>query len=807
MKSCVLALLFVSTCRGDESLEQYTPDQADWTTFYDKAVNNNNLNKDHSPDGIGWLGPDAWKEWDGTVYDPTEYSRRDFGKLICPGNTVLGMRKVFYDENPFADNANPTKAEVDNWHAIVVNHVRAMVNYTSEEYTIVPDKCLHIRALWSDERFHTRKWDTNDYPGTCAGSTNPHCGAGFLPSKEDQQEYLPEGIEYCPKRAGSEGMFSAAKSNIPWSIKWARPFCATLGAEGFWGGHTGPWFHRTQFGWSWFDGQPDNQNSNAGLRTKWSGSSGPSKYVNPDITSGKFLVQVEGVKPLPRFYGFACETINWYDKADNATQCYEKMMENDECGKRFMTYNSGNNGCACNPTNMAVCVVFFQAQRLTWDFEPIVSSYDGLFIDNEKVLSGTKLPYSGRRCPQIRWKGKAGDVSHCLQKIVENKYEDCGRRFLTWNTANGGCACYPPEQETCIKSETIKESGRQTYELEVDPTWNPPTEPPVQQPTTSPQPTVSPTVSLTVSPSEFPSGFSSVSPTESQTVSPSEFPTVSPSGSPTNGERIATLTVKRTAFTKPVSVEFTINDAENLDWMGIFYYSKGDDLEANPGHEDDLFWTYTCGSQESSGCDAVTDGIVTFNGVDPVEESGNQWPINPGKYKVCHMREGEDDNGDETSELLQPCKILDIKLSKKWPKKVNRATIESKKTKYTRGSKITAKFNAKLSIPNGWVGIYNATVPTNATEDESLMMWVYTGCNNVNGDQAGEGVIDEDKSNDCIKMKKKGKVNFTGGNTGRAPTEWPLPEGEYYLRLEYYYNHPYHLFQNSTKTFMVVAKE
>ena len=57
-----------------------------------------------------------------------------------------------------------------------------------------PKKFLHIHTLWNTECQTTRKWD-NKYPGTCEGSSNPHFGAQFLPSKEDQQEYLPDGIK------------------------------------------------------------------------------------------------------------------------------------------------------------------------------------------------------------------------------------------------------------------------------------------------------------------------------------------------------------------------------------------------------------------------------------------------------------------------------------------------------------------------------------------------------------------------------------------------------------------------------------
>merc|ERR1712194_418784 len=140
--------------------------------------------------------------------------KKELAAEICPGHTVRGIYELFQDTQPFQDNVNPTKAEVDHWHAIVINHVRAMVNYTEADYQIKPDTCLHLRALWSTERQKTRQWDVKYPNNTCVGSSNPHCGAGFLPSEDDQQEYLPDGIASCGKKGGSEGLFSAAKSNV-----------------------------------------------------------------------------------------------------------------------------------------------------------------------------------------------------------------------------------------------------------------------------------------------------------------------------------------------------------------------------------------------------------------------------------------------------------------------------------------------------------------------------------------------------------------------------------------------------------------
>jgi hypothetical protein len=271
-----------------EELTQYTPDQADWSTFASKPVAGGN--PAHDPDSVSWIDAADWaeSEWDGTIYNPSKMSPADFVNAICPSvDRVRGIRQVFYDNQPFADNANPTKAEVDEWHRIAINHLRALIGYTSEDRQVKKDYCLFARALWGDERKFTTNWDA-EYPGTngsaagpCQGSSNAHCGATFLPSQEDQAPYLPEGHPACTAEPGSEGVFSGSKSNIPWGIKWSRSFCNTLIAEGFWGGHIGPWFHRETFGFSFWDPDPAANNNNAPLRAKWSGKVMPSLYCNP----------------------------------------------------------------------------------------------------------------------------------------------------------------------------------------------------------------------------------------------------------------------------------------------------------------------------------------------------------------------------------------------------------------------------------------------------------------------------------------------------------------------------------------------
>jgi hypothetical protein len=274
---------------GSGKAEQYTPNQANWKTFETKPWAGG-TNTSHAPDGVGWITKEQWEaaKWDGTTYNPAKMSKAQFMAAICPGvDRVRGLREVFYKHKPFADNKNPTKAEIDEWHRIAINHIRALVGYTADDRQVKKDHCMFKRALWGDERKFTNRWDAK-YPGKlgsaagpCLGSKNAHCGASFIPDKSDQVAYLPAGHPGCSTQQGSEGVFGGPKSNIPWSIKWSRAFCNTLAAEGFWGGHVGPWFHREKFGLSFWDNDPGNNNSHAIVRAKWTGKLMPNLYPKP----------------------------------------------------------------------------------------------------------------------------------------------------------------------------------------------------------------------------------------------------------------------------------------------------------------------------------------------------------------------------------------------------------------------------------------------------------------------------------------------------------------------------------------------
>jgi len=263
----------------------------------------------------------------------------------------------------------------------------------------------------------------------------------------------------------------------------------------------------------------------------------------------------------------------------------------------------------------------------------------------------------------------------------------------------------------------------------------------------------------------------------------------------------ADLTVpKSRPFAKPIKVEFSVDVATENDYIGIYNYDNGP-LDESPFNEELQFFVYLCGSQERVTCAAVEDGSgsVTFNGVDPTEEYYDQWPLNPRKYKVCHMRQGTDADENETGELIQNCKKLTVKMGKKKKQKIEKkAYVRTVKNSYSVGEKIEVKFNSGFKSQNSWIGIYFDDGFDDDGGDE--LLWVYTGCNNVAGDQ----IEIDDKSNDCIKKRKKGKVTFDESNTGRSELDWPLPEGVYRLRLEYYNNSPWGLYKDAEETFKVV---
>lgn len=288
---------------------QFTPDPADWTFLNEGAIcdfcGQDGQQVGHDPDGMLWITADQWKEaeWDGTPYNPELMTMKELMTTICPNYptpTVRGVRELFYKHNPFADNVHPTKAEVDNWHYILLNHLRALFGI---EDRIEPDHCCFITATWGTEREKTTKWDQNypssakpadysstecwgpcNHPATDSGGCNGHCGGDFFPSDEDQAQYLPDGLSSCGEDSWSAECMFGIPVTYPWSVRMLNSFCDVIETEGWWGGHMGPFWRRSKFGFDFY--AESETGGDSGWQGSWRANFGgellPFKYTSCD---------------------------------------------------------------------------------------------------------------------------------------------------------------------------------------------------------------------------------------------------------------------------------------------------------------------------------------------------------------------------------------------------------------------------------------------------------------------------------------------------------------------------------------------
>lgn len=260
------------------------PSQADIVRSITSYVNGKGYR--HDPDGIPWIPRVNWVPWDGvTTINPCTSTKAQLMAFIFPPpggiNTMRGLRERFYEVNPFADNSNPTVAEIENWNIEVIRLFRRLLGFNQTTHPVYNDKCTYLKAAWAEERARTNYWSAT-YPGTLDGaagpctlpnSPNPHCGASFLLSPSDQAPYLcPSTMPPCTVTSGAEGI-SNHNTDIPWAVKMSRIIGSFLASDGI-DQHTGPFVGRTYFGSAWYI-QPTNPGSMV-VRTKWSGNLAPT---------------------------------------------------------------------------------------------------------------------------------------------------------------------------------------------------------------------------------------------------------------------------------------------------------------------------------------------------------------------------------------------------------------------------------------------------------------------------------------------------------------------------------------------------
>ena len=193
--------------------------------------------------------------------------------------------------------------------------------------------------------------DTYEKQQPCLPKDHAKCSAGMSVTLDGQVTQIG---------GGSEGAFSLGK-NSAWSVKTAEVFCNTLKNEGYWGGHTGPFWGCEKFGIGfWHDGY---------TRFKWDGADKRCDIAHASIYEDPRSVvftMLDGLDATCETK--VCDGLFWPGESfDTAQQCREYVLDNADCSNMFFTYNQGNRGCGCYPPGKTECgTVSEQASRNTF---------------------------------------------------------------------------------------------------------------------------------------------------------------------------------------------------------------------------------------------------------------------------------------------------------------------------------------------------------------------------------------------------------------------------------------------------------
>jgi hypothetical protein len=234
-------------------------------------------------------------------------------------------------------------------------------------------------------------------------------------------------------------------------------------------------------------------------------------------------------------------------------------------------------------------------------------------------------------------------------------------------------------------------------------------------------------------------------------------------------------------FDEKISVTWELSgyDPEN-NYLSIFHMDVADD-------EDEAMYGYLCtGTQESGvvdGCDGSKTGdTIDFYATDPALEYDEQWPLNPGQYRACLRFSGN---------INLACEQFTISAIPSDAAPYT-ALYPLKKT-YKYGTPIKGRFYFPFTYTNTWVGLYRANDASHSSSEiEEPLMWLYTGCNNQEGNQK--------ETNDCSKKKRKGNFQFDEKVEDRSELYFAeIIAGNYRFCISYLNNSPYVTFACSDK--------
>jgi len=239
---------------------------------------------------------------------------------------------------------------------------------------------------------------------------------------------------------------------------------------------------------------------------------------------------------------------------------------------------------------------------------------------------------------------------------------------------------------------------------------------------------------------------------------------------------------------------------KDRDWVGIFEDTNPSlPLTTYPESDGNLSFYLRICNQSDAPCPALplpTTGTLQFYVKDPSAAYEKQWPIPIGEYRACLVDDGG--SGNEYTgnyQVVGSCMKFSVKKSRKSRKMVSKSRVKVLKSTYNYEETISASFKNARMITNAWVGIYDydADLKKGDPGVDDPLMWVYTGCNNVMGDQ--------NTNNNCAVKKKHGQVDFKEDNT----YGWPLPEGKYMLMISFDNNSPHGNIKFNRTEFRITA--
>jgi hypothetical protein len=228
--------------------------------------------------------------------------------------------------------------------------------------------------------------------------------------------------------------------------------------------------------------------------------------------------------------------------------------------------------------------------------------------------------------------------------------------------------------------------------------------------------------------------------------------------------------MEKIKFGQSIAVKFTNPNPLDTNWLGVYNSTVEDPAIAN-----DLMWMYMCGNQDE-GCAAKEKGTAVFKIAGNDTTSALDYPLNPGKYKVCLM--DANPREDEVSEVLK-CSPFQVEALNN--ALVTSSSVTPSKLTYTVGETISASYESKTKTPNVWIGIFTSDEIFPSSEPVKVLpnddSYVYAACNNKEGN-TGESEM-------CSKRTRRGFVDFT--------QESP-PANTYVLCMCFNANKPYNKF-------------